>query len=81
MPLFLECSGGHLDWVKALINKHVNLSSEFTVHVNAKIDTLYSTEAVNRQGETAIFVAYKESHWKVVKFLANTHHCDTRRKY
>ena len=23
-PLLLECSRGQLDWVKALINKHVN---------------------------------------------------------
>ena len=24
MPLSLECSHGHLDWVKALINKHID---------------------------------------------------------
>ena len=23
-PLFLECSNGHLDWVKALINEHID---------------------------------------------------------
>ena len=27
-PLSIECSRGHLDWVKALINKHVDARSK-----------------------------------------------------
>ena len=27
-PLSIECSHGHLDWVKALINKHVDPRSK-----------------------------------------------------
>ena len=30
MPLLLECSRGHLDWIKALINKHIDPKSEST---------------------------------------------------
>ena len=32
-PLSLECSHGHLDWVKALINKHVDPRSKWTQYL------------------------------------------------
>ncbi len=35
---------------------------------------------VNKAGDTPISLAYKGGHWEVVKYLAITHHCDTKSK-
>ena len=36
-----------------------------------------STEPVNKAGDTPLSLAYQGRHWKVVKYLSITHHCDT----
>ncbi len=33
---------------------------------------------VNKAGDTPLSQAYKGGHWEVVKYLAITHHCDTK---
>ncbi len=35
---------------------------------------------VNKAGDTPLSLAYKGGHWEVVKYLAITHHCDTKSK-
>ncbi len=36
------------------------------------------TGTVNKAGDTPLSLAYKHGHWEVVKYLAITHHCDTK---
>ncbi len=38
------------------------------------------TGTVNKAGDTPLSLAYKRGHWEVVKYLAITHHCDTKSK-
>ncbi len=35
---------------------------------------------LNKAGDTPLSLAYKGGHWEVVKYLAITHHCDTKSK-
>ena len=36
------------------------------------------TEPASKHSDTPIAVAYKRGHWEVVKYLAKTHHYDTK---
>ena len=36
---------------------------------------------VNKAGDTPLSLAYKGRHWEVVKYLAITHHCDTKSSF
>ncbi len=38
------------------------------------------TGKINKAGDSPLSLAYKGGHWEVVKYLAITHHCDTKSK-
>ncbi|XP_064398478.1 uncharacterized protein LOC135345065 isoform X3 [Halichondria panicea] len=44
--------------------------------INKHVDL---NKPINKAGDTPLSVLYKGGHWEVVKYLAITHHCDTKR--
>ncbi len=83
-PLSLACANGHLDMIKYFAeDQYCNPRSKYEVLII--IILLYHSAhactnvgTVNKAGDTPLSLAYKGGHWEVVKYLAITHHCDTK---